>query len=256
MSRVEKLGLAAAGAEPEIVPAERGAEGLRWRGWVASAVLATALTLLLVAAGLRLVQRLEQIESAATARGEALAAQLAELSRANESLRQEVISLRGAVAAGTAEDVLFLKTIILKPNIDLELARTVSRLVRKYAMLFEKDPNLVLALISVESDFNPSAVSKVGAVGLMQVMPHWKKVLNIDSDLSDPETSIRTGLQVLGFYEQMYKDPETVLTAYNRGPGPVDQALMRGASPENGYAAKVLAAYERIRRLATHATMK
>jgi hypothetical protein len=39
------------------------------------------------------------------------------------------------------------------------------------------------------------------------------------------------------------------LTAYNRGPGPVDAALIKGRSPMNGYAPKVMATYERLKRL-------
>jgi soluble lytic murein transglycosylase-like protein len=48
---------------------------------------------------------------------------------------------------------------------------------------------------------------------------------------------------------EMYKDVEMALTAYNRGPGPVDVALMRGKDPRNLYAPKVLKVYERLRKL-------
>ncbi len=174
---------------------------------------------------------------------------LGELSSQTDALRSEVSSLRNALASSTSEDVLFLKIMLLEPKIDPALARTIATSVHRNAMLFEKDPNLILAIISVESGFNPKAVSNTGAIGLMQVMPHWKKVLNIQGDLTDPEISIRYGLQVLGFYEEMYKDLETVLTAYNRGPGPVDKALMRNLSPKNEYAPKVLATYDRLRKL-------
>jgi soluble lytic murein transglycosylase-like protein len=81
------------------------------------------------------------------------------------------------------------------------------------------------------------------------VMPHWKRVLGITGDLTDPETNIRAGLQILGFYLEMYQDLEMALTAYNRGPGPVDAALRKGSSPNNGYAPKVLATYERLKAL-------
>src|SRR5262249_30880101 len=114
---------------------------------------------------------------------------------------------------------------------------------------YGRDSNLVLAMIATESAFNPKAVSSAGALGLMQVMPQWKKVLGIDGDLQDVELSIRYGLQILGFYSEMYKDLEMALTAYNRGPGPVDMALMKGHDPKNKYAPRVLTTYERLKRL-------
>lgn len=116
-------------------------------------------------------------------------------------------------------------------------------------MLFGADPNLVLAIMFNESDFNPSIVSNMGAVGLMQVMPHWKKVLNLQQELTDPEISIRAGIQILGFYQQMYRDVDLALTAYNRGPGPVDFALVKGQSSANGYSSKVLGTYTRLKSL-------
>jgi hypothetical protein len=173
-----------------------------------------------------------------------------------QALKGEVTDLEHHLSSNAAEDLLFLKILVLKPGIDEELGRRIARHVHHYAGLHARDPNLVLAIIAVESDFNPAATSPVGAQGLMQVMPQWKKVLGIAGDLSDPETSIRYGLQVLGFYMEMYKDVEMALTAYNRGPGPVDAALMRGKDPKNQYPAKVLAAYERLKRLSVTSTAK
>ncbi len=224
----------------------------RMRFVAASLVLQTVLLLLVGAAGYVLVERVRQLDrdSQTQATEAAAVAQKVEaLSQQNDALKTEVASLHKTLASTTSQDVLFLKIILLKPDIDLALARTISRHVHEYSMLYGRDPNLVLAIIAVESRFNPKAVSPVGAVGLMQVMPHWTKVLGISGDLTDPETSIRYGLQVLGFYEEMYKDPEVVLTAYNRGPGPVDKALMRGTSPTNNYAPLVLQTYERLRKL-------
>ena len=63
------------------------------------------------------------------------------------------------------------------------------------------------------------------------------------------DRNIKYGLQVLGFYLEMYQDLEMALTAYNRGPGPVDAALVKGRNPNNGYAPKVLSTYERLKKL-------
>jgi hypothetical protein len=165
------------------------------------------------------------------------------------ALKTEVENLRQYIASNSSEDVIFLKITILKPDIDVQLARDIARHVHRYAELYGRDSNLVLAMIATESNFNPKVVSHMGAIGLMQVMPQWKKVLAIDGDLSDVELSIKYGLTILGFYSEMYKDLEMSLTAYNRGPGPVDFALMKGQDPKNKYAPRVLAVYERLKKL-------
>ncbi len=171
------------------------------------------------------------------------------LGEKNAKLEQEVAQLAEVVSTSSSEDVLFLKIVITKRGIDRKLARQIAQHVNKYSRIYGQDPDLVLAIIAIESDFDPRARSSAGAVGLMQVMPQWKQVLGIREELSDPETSIRYGLQVLGFYRNMYGDLEMALTAYNRGPGPVDAALNRGVSPHNKYAPRVLETYRELRSL-------
>jgi soluble lytic murein transglycosylase-like protein len=232
--------------------ADTGAPTSRYRFVIASLVLQTVLLGLFATAGYALVERIRKLDQdaeAQTTQSAAVAQKLDTLSTQSDQLKNEVALLHKTLASTTSEDVLFLKIMLLKPDVDLDMARTVARHVHQYSLLYGRDPNLVLAIISVESRFDSKAISPVGAEGLMQVMPHWKKVLGITGDLKDPETSIKYGLQVLGFYEEMYKDPEVVLTAYNRGPGPVDKALMRGTSPTNNYAPMVLQTYEKLKRL-------
>jgi soluble lytic murein transglycosylase-like protein len=178
-----------------------------------------------------------------------LTAKVGELSEQAVAIRAEETELRQYLASSSAEQVIFLKILVLKPDIDLTLARNIARHAHRYAALYKRDPDLVLAIIAEESRFNANAVSPMGAIGLMQVMPQWEKVLGIQGSLKDPEVSIKYGLQVLGFYMEMYKDIEMALTAYNRGPGPVDHALMRGKDPKNGYAPQVLKVYERLKNL-------
>jgi soluble lytic murein transglycosylase-like protein len=179
---------------------------------------------------------------------------VAEIAEESRAIKAEETELRQYVASSSAEQVVFLKILVLKPDIEPTLARTIARHAQRYATLYKRDPDLVLAIISEESRFNPDAVSPVGAVGLMQVMPQWEKVLGISGSLKDPEVSIKYGLQVLGFYMEMYKDLDMALTAYNRGPGPVDMALMRGKDPKNHYAPQVQKTYDRLRRLSVNPT--
>ncbi|MCA9552061.1 MAG: lytic transglycosylase domain-containing protein [Myxococcales bacterium] len=184
-----------------------------------------------------------------TARVQALSDQTAEMLAEHRALKKEVADLRAVVASRVSGDVLFLKIMIAKPKIDHALARQIAESIQHYSMLYEQDPDLVLAMIKVESDFDPYIVSQMGATGLMQVMPQWRKVLAIEGELTDVDTSIKYGLQILGFYKEMYKDLEMALTAYNRGPGQVDAALMRGSDPTNKYAPRVLAEYGYFRAL-------
>lgn len=210
------------------------------------------LLVLLVAAGLTMGRRLDQHQGGLERQREDSASTRERVDALSDQTRQmntELMNLRQTVASNTGEEVLFLKSMVLKRDVNTDLARNVAALVHKNAQIYGRDPNLVLAIISEESAFDPKAVSPVGAVGLMQVMPHWKRVLGITGDLTDPETNIRAGLQILGFYLEMYQDLDMALTAYNRGPGPVDAALRKGASPNNGYAPKVLATYERLKQL-------
>ena len=165
------------------------------------------------------------------------------------ALKAEIDDLHQYLSSQANQDVLFLQIMVTKPELDRELARKIARLTSKYATIYRQDPDLVLAIIAIESNFNPKAVSSKGALGLMQVMPQWKTVLGITDDLTDPETSIRYGLQILGFYKQMYKEMDMALTAYNRGPGPVDMALMRGENPQNSYAPRVLKRYNLLKSM-------
>jgi hypothetical protein len=232
--------------------ADRGASSGGSRLLAATFATQVVFLVALVAGGMALLQRLDALQSTTDRDRQELVEARSKIEALGEQTRQtniELVSLRQTVASTTTEEVLFLKAIVLKRDIDLELARNVATLVHKQAAAYGRDPNLVLAIIAAESDFNPKVVSNMGATGLMQVMPHWKRVLGITSDLTDPETNIRAGLQILGFYLEMYQDLDIALTAYNRGPGPVDAALTRGVSANNGYAPKVLATYERLKQL-------
>jgi len=81
---------------------------------------------------------------------------------------------------------------------------------------FGLDPQLVLAIIDIESSFNRYAESSAGAQGLMQVMPFWKSVLKQpDADLFNPLTSIQFGCEILRKYLDRYDNAIDALAAYN-----------------------------------------
>ena len=228
-------------------------EGAAQQHWIAAFVGLQAFALLAATGAVWFLKtRLDSLSGSATVIARQttdLSVRLGDLSEQAQAIRMEGTELRQYVSSSSAEQVIFLKILVLKPDIDVTLARNIARQAHKYGALYKRDPDLVLAIIAEESRFNPDAVSPVGAVGLMQVMPQWEKVLGISGNLRDPEVSIKYGLQVFGFYMEMYKDIEMALTAYNRGPGPVDMALMRGKNPKNGYAPQVMKIYQRLKSL-------
>lgn len=111
----------------------------------------------------------------------------------------------------------------------LQILKTVHR----EATLAKLKPELVLAVIEVESRFDHFAVSRVGAQGLMQVMPFWKDEIGRPQDnLTSIETNIRYGCRILQYYLKREK-------------GNVRYALARynGSYGENWYPERVMNAW-------------
>ena len=100
------------------------------------------------------------------------------------------------------------------------ILHAVSCEANKHAMLRDR-PQLVLAVIDVESAFDPFAVSYAGAVGLMQVMPFWPTELGLTrKDLIDVELNIRMGASILAYYlERERGDYRRALGRYNGSVG-------------------------------------
>jgi soluble lytic murein transglycosylase-like protein len=121
--------------------------------------------------------------------------------------------------------------LIIRPTLDPVLARRIASAVQAECLLYGQDPNLVLAIIAIESSFNPNAVSPAGAIGLMQV-----------DDLTNPEISIRAGVQIFAHYQQMFRDEARALVAYNMGP-----AVPEPGSAPTRYAEKVLDLWQRLK---------
>jgi soluble lytic murein transglycosylase-like protein len=102
------------------------------------------------------------------------------------------------------------------------------------------DPLLILAVMAIESRYNPVAESSMGARGLMQVIPkyHLEKLLDHGGEpaLLEPAVNIVVGAQILREYQRRFRDTETALQMYA---GALDDAATQ-------YASKVLAEKARL----------
>ena len=119
------------------------------------------------------------------------------------------------------------------PNADqrLRLLEEVHRYARRSGL----SPELVLAVIEVESHFDRFAISRVGAQGLMQVMPFWKDEIGRgDDNLTDITTNLSYGCRILEFY--LRKENGRLTTALAR---------YNGSAGSRVYSDKVEAAWRR-----------
>ena len=95
--------------------------------------------------------------------------------------------------------------------------------VQEYSNRQSLRPELVRAVIQVESGYNPRALSPKGAMGLMQLMPETARMLGVQRPY-DPEQNIRGGTRYLRLLLDKYEgNEELALAAYNAGSGAVDR---------------------------------
>jgi soluble lytic murein transglycosylase-like protein len=105
-------------------------------------------------------------------------------------------------------------------------------LINHYSSLYNIDPLLVKLIIQKESQFNPRAVSRSGAMGLMQLMPETARRLGVKKPF-DPAQNIEGGIKFLrDLFDMFDGDLELTLAAYHAGPGIVKRLNKVPSIPE------------------------
>ncbi len=139
----------------------------------------------------------------------------------------------------------------LTPDQEVHLAHEVYR----YSNQHNIDPYLVLSVIRVESDFSPDAVSPMGAMGIMQVMPATARYITErqgwgwpgEKRLFDPSFNIRLATSYLADLLNKFGRVEEALIAYNCGEGTMQALEASGLPLPRSYAQRVLSIYDRLR---------
>jgi soluble lytic murein transglycosylase-like protein len=135
------------------------------------------------------------------------------------------VQLGGGWAEFAVADVVAIEPeeiFVAAPKLPLAQA-PFGELIRKAAARYEVDPDLVFSVIAAESNFNPRAVSRRNARGLMQLLPETARRLGV-KDIYDPAQNIDGGTRYLRDLLKMYDgDLALTLAAYNAGPGAVQR---------------------------------
>jgi hypothetical protein len=145
-----------------------------------------------------------------------------------------------------------------RPTVNEDWCQTLADAIYDESIAASVDPLLVASIVAVESSFQSSVVSTMGAVGLMQLRPfvaeavadrvsvEWKGA----ATLHEPHINVRLGVE---YYRALLVrfdgDRHVALTAYNHGPTRVSGWIRAGTYDGSEYATRVLTTYEGERRV-------
>lgn len=160
--------------------------------------------------------------------------------------RIQEISGRFAGMAGInskSDNVSFQQTLnnAIEERQNPPFSELITTLSQKYGV----DPKLISSIIKAESNFNPDAVSKAGASGLMQLMPETANALGV-TNIFAPEENIEGGIKYFkGLLNEFNQNLPLALAAYNAGPEIVKKTnnIPQIAETQN-YVKKVLSYYK------------
>ena len=163
-----------------------------------------------------------------------------------------------------SRELVKIYSIVKSHRRDITDAETwrVSEVILEESSKRKIDPLLVLALIHVESGFQSTTVSPMGARGLMQIMPDTGRSLTHTvgheyglrltafkpESLDDPLLNIRLGVYYLHDLKKQFQDISLALSAYNFGPAEIQNRLENNIEFPSEFAELVLDAYQRFQR--------
>jgi soluble lytic murein transglycosylase-like protein len=151
----------------------------------------------------------------------------------------------------------WMNRLALDPTMaDVDSSNTsepIASLIATHAKQYALDPALLHAVIKVESNFNPQAVSSKGAIGLMQLMPLTAAALHVPNPF-DPNDNIRAGAALLRrLLDRFGGDLSLALAAYHAGERRVSQAVGTPSLPGTQlYVERVLRHYDHFLADARH----
>ena len=135
------------------------------------------------------------------------------------------LHIQGGVAEVPIEDIVAIEPEeIFTPSTEPLTEKTpFQKLIHDAAARYHLDPTLIHSVIAIESNFDPKAVSRKNARGLMQLMPRTAELMGV-KDSFDPGQNIDGGSHYLSDLLKKYKNDLTLaLAAYNAGPDSVDK---------------------------------
>jgi soluble lytic murein transglycosylase-like protein len=164
--------------------------------------------------------------------------------RFDGNIRHALLSLR-FLSTTSFGSVLFDSNARVNAPMPAEMSSMIEEAARTHGV----DPRLVAAVASRESHFNPRAISRTGACGIMQIMPSTARFLGL-GDVFDARQNILAGTRYLRkLLDVFHGDLDLTLAAYNAGPGAVQR--YNGVPPyreTQEYVRIVRASYERALR--------